>query len=567
MAKKVDKRTKCPVTDYARRVVAGKIVAGELVRLACQRHLTDLESCHARGLYFDRTAAEHVIDKMQLFRLAKAGGQQMMLTPAFKFIAGSLMGWKRADGTRRFREADIEVAKKNGKSTFLGALSIYMLYFDGESGAEVYAAATTRDQARIVFDEAVNMLRAMPAQWAIRQKLQIMGKAFAHGVAYVETASRMAPLSADADTIDGKNPHFVTVDEFHRHKTADVRSVLKKSMVTRRQPLLVSITTAGYDKHSPCWKQREYAVQVLNGLLQDDAYFAYIATLDEGDNWQDEAVWEKANPNIGVSVTLEALREEARKAAAMPTALNDFLRYHMNVWTDAAKSWIPPSMWAECEQVYDLESLRGRPCFGALDLSKSRDLSAFCLVFPPQAEGEKWKFLAWFWLPGENMRDRVERDRVPYDVWIRDGLIKTTVGNSIDYDVIEADILDLCQLFEVQDIAYDRMFATQIVTNLQAEGVTMTEFGQGFYSMAAPTQYLEDIIYAKDIAHNGNPVMAWMLNNVALRFDPAGNKKPDKERSREKIDGIVALIMALGRAIVTAKPQAGYTATHGIMII
>jgi phage terminase large subunit-like protein len=561
----IDRRRRCPVRHYAEQVLQGKIIAGKFVKLACKRHIGDLETGSKRGLVFDREAAEFAIEKMQIFPQSKGefGGQPLVLQPWQKFIVGSLFGWKKANGLRRFKDGYIEVGKKNGKSTLIGAISDFMLIFDKEPGAEIYAVATVKDQARQVYDEAANMLRALPMAYSVRRKLQFMTNC----VFYPERSSKMQPLSNDDDTTDGKNPHFVSVDEYHRHKDAKLFNVMKKSTAARLQPMVLAITTAGWDRNSPCWRQREYSASVLEGIFSEDSHFAFIASLDEGDDWEDERNWIKANPNIGVSLKPEFLREEASRAKNKPDELNDFLRFHMNVWTEQSERWIDMQHWADCAAEFDEDTMAGRDCFGALDMSTTQDITCFSLTFPPLEEKEKWRVLHWYFLPKENIRQRVERDRVPYDLWVREGWIETTDGNVVDYNYVQKRIMEICEKFVVKEIPFDRWNATQIVTNLQSEGLNMVQFGQGYASMSAPTKMLDDLIVSKKIEHNGDPVLRWMIGNVAITKDPAGNIKPDKAKSSEKIDGVVTMVMGLGRAALSAPDPQGFTASNGVFFV
>lgn len=562
---KADKRTACQIKQYASLVTKGIIPAGKFVKQACQRHLTDLQEGKKRGLHFDRDAAAHAIYHIQLFRHSKGewGGRTIVLSDWQIFIVGCIFGWKRLDGTRRFREIYIEIARKNGKSTLLAAICLYMLFFDREPGAEVYAAATKEDQAKIIFDEAVNMVQQLPRNWKIRRHTEIVKKC----ISVQSTMSRMRPLGADSHTLDGLNPHMCAIDELHAHKTRDVFDVLDTAIGARRQPLLLSITTAGYNKHSICYEKHAYSEHVLNNIVGDDAFFCFIAALDEKDDWKNPEVWGKANPNLGISVKMDDLARQCEAAKAMPAAQNTFKQKRLNIWTQQSDRWLDAEVWAACKADYTADDLKRRPCFGGLDLASTLDLSSFSLVFPPQAENEPWKNLTWFWMPGENIRQRVEKNRVPYDVWTRNGLIRTTEGNTIDYNFIERDILKICEDFLVKGIAFDRMFATQIVTNLGSHGLEMLKFGQGFYSMAAPTRFLGELIASKRMAHNNNSVMNWMADNMVVEQDAAGNLKPDKSSAMEKIDGIVSMIMGIGIAIVTPEEAGSYTANHGIMVV
>jgi phage terminase large subunit-like protein len=544
-----------PVTAYARAVINGTILTNRLVRLACARHLDDLVSGGSRGLRFNPLAAQHAIQFFGFLRHSKGewAGQTFALAPWQAFVVGSLFGWRRADGLRRFRTAYCAVPRKNGKSTLSAGIGLYLLVADGEQGAEIYSAATTRDQARIVFDEAKRMVSSSPA---LKRRVQVL----INNLHVAATASRFMPLSSDSRSMDGLNVHGAIIDELHAHRTRGVVDVLDTATGARRQPLLFEITTAGYDRHSICFEHHDYAIKLLEGTLRDDAWFAYIASADEGDDWTDPQVWRKANPSFGLSVKEDDLARKAEKAIALPGAQNAFRRMHLNEWTEQAERWIDMAAWDACSAPVDPEHLRGRPCFGGLDLSTTTDVTALAWVFPPEDDDDLWRVLSRYFVPEDNLRKRAERDRVPYDLWMRQEFIEATPGNVVDYGAIEQRILADAALFQVREIAYDPWNATHIALRLQDEGATMIEFRQGFRSMAAPTREIEKLIVSRKFAHGGNPVTRWMAANVAVTRDPAGNLKPAKDKSTERIDGIVAAIMAIGRAMVAQEdPQPEYS--------
>jgi phage terminase large subunit-like protein len=542
-----------PVTAYARSVSEGPVLANHLARLACERHLDDLASGAGRGLRFDLAAARHAIEFFGFLRHSKGewAGEAFILAAWQAFIVGSLFGWKRSDGLRRFRTAYCAVPRKNGKSSTSAGIGLYLLVADNEQGAEIYSAATTRDQARIVFDEAKRMVASSPA---LRRRVEPL----INNLHVAGSASRFMPLSSDSSTMDGLNVHGAIIDELHAHKTRGVVDVLDTATGARRQPLLFEITTAGYDRHSICFEHHDYSIKVLDGVLPDDSWFAYIAAADEGDDWTDPKVWRKANPNFGISVKEDDLARKAEKAIALPGAQNAFRRLHLNQWTEQAERWIDMAAWDACAFPVDLEQLRGRPCFGGLDLSTTTDVTALAWIFPPGHDGELWRVLSRYFVPEDHLRKRAERDRVPYDLWTRQGFIEATPGNVVDYGAIEQRIRADAALFDVKEIAYDPWNATHIALRLQEEGAKMIEFRQGFRSMAAPTRELEKLIVSQKLAHSGNPVTRWMAANVAVAQDPAGNLKPAKDKSTERIDGIVALIMAIGRAMLPQESAPSY---------
>lgn len=530
--------------QYIDDVLSQRTVACHWVQAACQRHIDDLREGGQRGLHFDRAAAEHVLKFFTILKHSKGewAGQPIELEPWQQFMLWTLFGWRRDDGSRRFRTAYSEVARKNGKSTIGAGIGLYLLAADGEPGAEIYSAATKRDQARITHQEAVRMVRASPM---LRKRI----RTFRDNLNIENTASKFEPLGADADTLDGLNIHGAIVDEIHAHKTREVWDKINTATGARRQPLMFGITTAGYDRQSLCWTLNEYSKKILDRVIDDDSFFGLIYTLDDGDDWQDEATWIKSNPNLNVSVKLDDLRRQAEQAKAMPSAQNSFLRLRLNIWTQSETKWMPIEHWRQCGLPIDYSKLAGRTCYAGLDLSSTLDLTAWVLVFPPLAGEDVYLVRSRFWIPQENLLKRVHDDRVPYDVWVRGGYIEPTPGNVIDYDFIFEQIERDAKEFKVAETAFDRWGAARVANVLQAKGLTMIEFGQGYASMSPPMKELERLTMSHQIAHGNNPVLNWMADNVVAAMDPAGNIKPDKERSREKIDGIVALIMGLDRAM------------------
>lgn len=542
---------------YIDDVLSGQQPACKWVRLACERHVRDLETGGERGLYFDANAAKVVIAFFALLKHSKGewAGRPVMLEPWQKFILWEIFGWKRADGTRRFRTAYNEIARKNGKTTMGAGIGLYLMLSDGEPGAEVYSAATKRDQARLSHAEATRMAKSSPA---IRQKVRV----YKDNIHIVDTASKFEPLGADSDTMDGLNVHGAIVDEVHAHKHRDTWDKLETATGSRRQPLMFAITTAGYDRQSLCFQLHEYTEKVLSGVVEDDSFFGIIYTLDKEDlhdeygnydpaAWQNETLWVKANPNLGICKKWDDMRRKAKRAQEMPAALNAFLRLELDVWTQSETKWLDIARWQACGQAVDAEGLRGRTCYGGLDLSSNTDITAWLLVFPPQGEKDGYQVICRFFIPEEAMLQRSRRDRVPYDTWVRQGYITATPGNVVDYDFIVHQIDQDMQSYDIPELAFDRWGATKIQTTLMERGGEdfLIQFGQGFASMSPPMKELEKLILSGRLNHGGNPVLAWMADNLVAREDPAGNIKPDKERSREKIDGMVALIMALDRAL------------------
>lgn len=477
-------------------------------------------------------------------------------------MIGSLFGWVRADGCRRFRKAYNEVAKKFGKSTIASGVGIFLAFFDGEPGAEVYAAATKRDQAKIVFDEARRMVLRSPG---LRQRIQVRTV----NLHSLETASKFEPLGADADSVDGLNPHGLIVDELHAHKSRAMLDTLETAMGARRQPLEFIITTSGYDRHSVCWDEREYAVKVIEGVLDDDETFAFIATLDvceacrakgrtapaDGcttcDDWTDERVWPKANPNLEHGTPkLNDMRKLAKEAREKPAAQNAFKRFRTNIWTESYVRWLPPDAWRACGGA--LRPLQGRRGVVGVDLSSTTDVTAVVAVFAD--DDDTLDVLAHFWLPGDDLPERITRDRAPYDVWAKDGLLTLTEGARIDEDVIVEWILGLParEDVEIAEVCVDPWNARSVSRRLMDSGLTVVEIRQGFATLNAPSKVLERRVADRTLRHGGHPVLALHAANAVADMDAAGNIKPTKDpkKTAGRIDGIAALVTALARMIV-----------------
>lgn len=532
--------------QYVTDVLSGDQVACQWVHRACERHRRDTQEANRRQLWFDEVEATKAIAFFAHLKHTKGewAGRPVILEAWQQFVLWNLFGWRCEDGTRRFRTSYLEVARKNGKTTLAAGLGLYLLLADGEPGAEIYSAATKRDQARLSHAEATRMAKASAP---IRKEVKVVRD----NIHIPDTASKFEPLGADSDTMDGLNVHAALVDELHAHKDRGVWDVLETATGSRRQPLMFAITTAGYDRQSLCYQMHEYTERILSGVVEDDSFFGMIYTLDEGDDWEDEEVWVKANPNLGVSKKWEQMRQGATRAKNIPTGLNAFLRKELDVWTSAETKWANMDAWRACSGAVDAEGLRGRTCYGGLDLSSNIDVTAFLLVFPPEANGDDFKVLCRFFIPEDNMVERVRLDRVPYDVWVRQGLVQATPGNVVDTDYILHQIDQDAQAYDVAEIAFDRWGAVHIQTQLQEMGGEdwVVQFGQGYASMSGPMKELEKLILNGRLAHGNNPVLTWMADNLVAKMDPAGNIKPDKEKSREKIDGMVALIMALDRAM------------------
>lgn len=461
-----------------------------------------------------------------------------------------LMDWQRNDiirplfGTkhkstqlRRYRTAFIAIPRKNGKSTLCAGIGLCMLFMDREPGAEIYSAAADREQAAIVFDQAKAMLENSSA-------LARLAKVLKRSIVLHRDSSIYRVLSSDAPTKHGLNPHGIVFDELHAQRNRELWDVLTTATGARRQPMTLAITTAGYDRQSICFEMWDYALKVRSGALEDKSFFTYIAAANDDDDWQDEAVWARANPALGHTVKMDYLRGEANKAKHNPAYQNTFRRLHLNQWTQQETRWLDITKWIACK--VSSIAFEGRVCYGGLDLASTSDLAAFVLVC--ETSDGVYAARAWFWMPDNDLVERGRRDRVPYDAWVRDGLITATPGNVIDYDRIIADIKQLAEEYNIGEIAFDRWGAVQVSTKLQDAGLSMVQFGQGFNSMSTPTKELYKLVTDGKFQHDGNPVLTWMADNVVVDTDAAGNVKPNKQKSRQRIDGIVGTVMALDRA-------------------
>jgi phage terminase large subunit-like protein len=542
------KTSPCPVKSYADKVVRGKIPACKWVRLACERHIKDLKTARKRGLVWDDKDARFAISFFDLLKHSKGkwGGQSFDLSPWQQFIVGSLFGWKRKDGTRRFRIAYCEIPRKNGKSTLAAGIGLYLLVADGEPGAEVYSAATKRDQAKLTHSEAKRMVKSSRA---LSRKVRV----YLNNLSIDRTNSKYEPLGADADSLDGLNPSGIICDELHAWKSRDLWDVLDTARGAREQPLTLAITTAGSNPDTICGEIHSFSKQVLDGTAEDDSHFAFICTIDEGDDWTDPKTWAKANPNLGVSISVQYLKEQLPKAKASIAAGNAFKRLYLNIWTRTVDGWLDMDAWNVCgATTFTREELRGKDCFGGLDLASTNDIAAFVLVFPWGLERGKpvWRCLAFFWVPAGGHTNRERRLREILAPWATAGFIKETDGDEIDFGVIESDIIALASEFNMLDLAYDPFNATKTSQNLQAEGITVTKFMQNITNYNEPSQLLESTVSEGRFHHGNNPVLRWMASNTASITDGRGYIMPSRKKSLNKIDGIPATVMALGRAML-----------------
>lgn len=514
----------------------------ELVRLARERQKRDLIELPKKGFVFDESRAKRVVNFFERNLYHSKGewaGDAFLLEPWQKRdIIYPAFGWVDQKGIRRFKVIYMELPRKNGKSTLFSGIGNYCFIADQEPGAEVYTAATKKDQAKIVHDEAVRMVKKSPV-------LSDIVTVYRNNMNIFETASKFEPLGADSQTLDGLNTHCALIDELHAHKNRLLYDLLLTSIGARRQPLIASITTAGYDRHSVCYELRDYSEKILRQILEDDSFFCYVTTIDDDDDWRDPKTWAKANPNLNISIKQSYLEDQLKKALASNAYENTFKRLHLNIWTEQDVRWLKMEAWDQCSKPILKEDLYRRECFVGLDLSSTKDISAASFVFP-NSDGSVDTFYR-FWVPEENMRERGLKDRVPYEDWARQGLISPTPGNVIDYDYIRKEIVELAEQFRIREVAIDSWNAQHIMTQLDGDGLTVVPMRQGWATLSAPSKELEAYVLKGRLNHGANPVIRWMASNVAVETDAAGNIKPSKKVSTERIDGIVALVMALGR--------------------
>lgn len=526
-----------PAELYAQQVRDKQILTCELVQLAVQRYYRDLDNAFDKGWYFDRKAAVRAITFIERLKHTKGewAGQRFRLEPWQQFVIWNIFGWKNADGTRRFRYAYIEIARKNGKTALSAGIGLYMLFADGEARPEVYSAATVKDQAKICFSDAVEIVKATDLKNYLTP--------YRNSIVYELKGGMMKPLSSDYGTHDGLNPSCGIIDEFHAHKDSGMFDVIKSAFGARRQPLMFIITTAGFNKNGACYAYRDNVIKVLRGVNSDDTLFGIIYTLDDPAEWDNPKMWIKSNPNLGVSLSADYLADQVTDAKNRPEAVRNVMTKNVNLWVDAEKTWILDDAWMRCCGEMSPEDLVGCECWGGLDLSNISDITAYVLLFH---ERDRFQLLPFFWIPKEKMLEKIRKENINYDIWVRSGYVKVTEGNVIDYDFVKADILEVVSHYDLKSSAYDRWNSSQTIIDLQNEGMECNPFGQGYGSMSAPSKEFEKLVLSGRIEHFGNPVLRWMLASTVIKTDPAGNIKPDKEKSVQKIDGIVASIMALG---------------------
>lgn len=557
---------------YARLVLDSKIPASKWVRSACERQLYDLERWPNKSgpYWFDWAEANRVCRIVESFPHIKGvwaqRGERIHLELWQKFILATVFGWKRTvDGYRRFRTAYTECPRKNAKSTTSSAVALILLACEEEPGALVVSAATTRAQAKIVFADSQHMARREP------DFCSAFGVTIhAHSIAVEDTASKFEPLSAEDSNLDGLNVYGAIIDELHAHKTRGVWDVLVTATGSRAQPLIWAITTAGVDRAGICYEQRTYVTKILDHVFEDDSYFGIIYTIDEedGDDWRDEASWRKANPNFGISIYPDSLAFAAKKAEQLPSALSAFKQKHLDIWVNADLAWMPMGLWHNCgDSALDLEDFAGQPCYLGLDLATRSDIASAVLVFPPLGQRTNYSVFARHFLPEATLEDSPNSQ---YPSWELEGYLSTTPGSVTDFDVILDYIADLAARFDLQQVAFDPYQALPLVNAMQKRGLRMPliEVRQTPANMSPSMRECEALVRSGKLRHAKDPVLDWMMSNVVAHDDGKGNLTPRRERKENKIDGVVALLMALDRILRTQTDDTpDYLSRGGLLIL
>jgi phage terminase large subunit-like protein len=506
--------------------------------------------------HYDKARADRVVNFIAKLCHTKSGwtGKPFYLLDWQEKLVRTVFGVVRPNGRRQFKTVFCEVSKKNGKSELAAAVALYMLCSDGEQAAEVYGAACDKRQAGICFDVAVNMIAKWPAL-SRRLKLYKSQKE----LLYQPTRSAYRVLSSDVASKHGYSPSAIIFDELHAQPNRRLWDVLTKGTgAARPQQLILAITTAGTDRTSICYELHEKACGIIQGTINDPTFYPVIYAAEENDDWADEAVWRKANPSLGITFEMDDLREAYNSAKQNAAEENSFRQFRLNQWVSDTTRWLSTKAWDESTAPIDMDRLRGQKCYCGVDLSSTTDITALVLIFPPSEEDGIYSILPFFWLPADTIPLRVRRDHVPYDLWKRQGLLETTPGNVIDYSFIRKRIEELSEVYQITEIAADPWQATQLMQNLQDEGFTVFPMRQGMKTLAPCMKELERLTLEKKLAHGGNPVLRWMLDNLRVKMDENGNVRPVKDRRGEKIDGIIALMMGLYRAVLGNEPETEY---------
>lgn len=541
-----------PVSTYAWEVANKVRIAGPDIRAACDRHMKDIKEGKKRGLFWDLSEALKAIRFFETILKLGGGefeGMPFVLLPWQAFIVGSIFGWKGSDGYRRFRVAYVETGKGSGKSPLAAGVGLKGLMADGEPRAEVYAAATKKDQAMILFRDAVSMYEQSPELFN-RLKRSGTGQNV-WNLAYLKTGSFFRPVSSD-DGQSGPRPHVALIDEVHEHKTNTVVEMMRAGTKSRRQALIFMITNSGSNKTGPCWQYHEYGSRVANGTIQDDGFFSYICSLDDGDDpIADESCWYKSNPSLQDADLpgMKYLREQVTEARGMPSKEAMVRRLNFCQWTGAESPWLSGAVWDAAMREYDWRKLRGRRAWAGLDLSSTTDLAALVFAVEPDITGDPWMLVPFAWLPQEGLQKKSDQDRVPYVQWQTMGYLDTTPGRAISKLAIAQRLSALSEFFDLQGVAFDRWRVEDFIALADDNGITlprMVPFGQGYKEMSPAVEAFEEMLLNENLVHNGHPVLKWCATNAICVSDDANNRKPSKAKATGRIDLIVAAVMAIG---------------------
>lgn len=576
---------KDPATEYARAVRSGDIVAGPEVRAACERHLNDYQKAKTKGLFWDVDEVERVLGFFEVVLRLPGGeheGRPFKPEPWQAFVLGNLFGWKRrADGQRRFRIAFIETGKGSGKSPLAAGVGHYMLMADGEARAEVYAAAVDKDQASVLFRDAVAMAKMADA---IQNRVTFSGGAGReYNIAYLETGSFFRPISSESSGRgkSGYRPHCVLLDEIHEHPTNAMVEFMRSNTKGRLQALIFMITNSGVDRNSVCFEYHEYGRRVVHGELEDDSFFSFVCSLDDDDDpFEDPSCWPKANPSLGVTISEKYLEEQVTQAKGMPGKEALVRRLNFCQWTDAATPWVDGDLWRACEdETLDVDELRGRPCYLGLDLSSKRDLTALAAVWPD--DRGRMDAAIWAWTPEDTLKERETKDQAPYSVWVDKGFLTAVPGRIIDYLYVAEFVAQLSKRFDLTGLAFDTWRIDDFLSDLDEvgleafiyegedeveTGLLMMRHGQGTGGggskdktlwMPDSINRLEELVMRGELRVKKNPVLTWASASAVLHSDPAGNRKWEKRKSTGRIDAVVALSMAVGIASASPEPESG----------
>lgn len=538
--------------NYIHDVINNKIMVCKYTRLSVERHVSDLEKKEF-PYYFSDYYAQRAIrffSKLQHFE-GEYNNQYFILEPWQQFCIAMIFGWvKKENDKRRFKTAYQEVARKNGKSMLMAGIGLYLLLADNEHGAQIYSAATKRDQAKLVHGMSEKMVKKS-------SELSSVIKIYKNNLHIEKTLSKYEPLGADSNTEDGLNVHGALIDEFHAHKTKDMYQVLRSSFGQRSQPLMVIITTAGLDKDVPCFLEREYLISVLEGVIEDDKYFGIIYTLDDDDNPRDNTLWVKSNPNIHLGNMMQDLQDHFDKVKNLPVDWNEFLTKRLNIWTQATTRWIMDDVYKKCNKPFKLSDMGMAKCYGGLDLSSVSDFTAFTLTWQPQSDTDVYKQWTWCFLPEGRIEEIIRKTRMEiFRQWIEDGWLILTPGMAVDYDFVREFIVNKSREYNLVSTAYDPNNSAALIPKLEDEGLKMLEYNQGIKHMTAPTKDYEMKIINENIIDGGNPMMVWMISCTEVKPNADGDIKPikpDRGKSRKRIDGVVSSIMSLNLAVRNQK--------------